>query len=173
MDRCRSCGQALLEDVVIDDSAEVAGHTFRAELPGERCRGCGAVAIQGRHTRSFERAIAAELARAGTREGAALRYVRGVLGLSVETVAQLCGVDAESVELWEAGRCPAGPRSAALLGALALNLFGEGGEALDPLRLLRAPRPLGRTVRLSLQPGRARAREAAQAIRASTAPARA
>lgn len=175
MDRCRSCGQALLEDVLIDDSAEVAGHTFRGELPGERCRGCGAVAIQGRHTRAFERAIAAELARAGTRDGRALRYLRGVLGLSVETAAQLCGVDAELVELWEAGRCAADARSASLLGALALNLMGEGGEALDPLRLLRAPRPLGRTVRLSLQPGGGRASRdaAAQAMRASLAPARA
>lgn len=165
MDRCTSCGQELLEDVLVDDSAEVAGHTFRAELPGDRCRGCGAIAIQGKHTRAFELCIASELAKAGARDGAALAYLRRVLGLSVSAAAQLCSVDAELVELWEAGRCQASARAAGLLAAVVLSTAGAGGEALDPLRLLRAPRALPPTVRLSLQPGRSRAaREVANAM---------
>ncbi|GAC1597795.1 MAG: hypothetical protein NVS4B10_07730 [Myxococcales bacterium] len=139
-----------MEAVVVDDQANVAGHLFTAQLPGERCLGCGAVAIDGLHVRRFELSIAAALAKTGQRGHQAFRYMRGVLDLTAEGVAQLCGVDAELVELWESGRLAVGARARALVAALVVSKAEDRAVSVDGLAMLRGPRVLARHVRLSI-----------------------
>ena len=172
MKKCKRCNEAKLEEVLVEDHADVAGHTFMAQLPGDRCTGCGAVAIEGCHVKRFELCIASELAKAGHRGHAAFKFIRGVLGLEVNAVAQLCGVDAELVELWESGRCPVDARACAMLGSLVLSRYEGRGASIDALALLRAPRTLARKMRLSLENALAQAAKTLEfGSQARTAPA--
>lgn len=157
MKRCRRCNQTRLEEVLVDDQAEVAGHGFTAQLPGDRCLDCGAVAIEGTLVRRFELSIAAALAKAGHRGPKAFRYMRGVLDLTLESTAQLCGVDAELVELWEAGRAAPDPRALGLVAALVISKAEDRAVPVDALALLRSPRALARQVRVSIDGAPARA----------------
>ena len=160
MKKCKRCNEAKLEAVLVEDRADVAGHIFMAQLPGDRCTGCGAVAIDGSHVKRFELCIASELAKAGYRSHEAFKFIRGVLELDVNAVAQLCGVDAELVELWDAGRCPVTARASALLSSLVLSRYEDRGASIDALTLLRVPRRLARTVRISLENALAQAAKA-------------
>jgi hypothetical protein len=151
MKRCKRCDEARLEQVSVEDQAEVAGHTFTAQLPGDRCRGCGAVAIEGKVVKRFELCIAAELAKSGQRGNEAFKFMRGVLELDLYTTAQLCGVDNELVEIWDSGHFAVDARAVALVAALVVSKFEGGASAIDSLGILRAPRSLSRRVRISLE----------------------
>ena len=147
---CERCGRDAIFDIRIDDSADVCGHNFTAEMPATRCAGCSQVVIQAEHVKRFERSIAVELAKAGVRSAEGLRFLRTVLGMKEPMVAGLLDVPVEYVRYWESGKWPVDPRAMAVLASLTLGQFDGQDASLDCLRVLRVPRKLSAKVRLHL-----------------------
>ena len=137
-------------EVLVDDTIEVCGHRFTAQLPAARCLVCQQVVVQAEHMRTFERRVAAELAKAGLRMGDSFRYLRTTLGISEENLAELLDVPSDHVGYWETGKWPVDPRALAVLSALVLARFEEKHSVLDCVAVLRAPRKLAREIRLHL-----------------------
>ena len=150
MQTCDRCQREKVIEVLIDDSMDVCGHTFTTQVPATRCLACQQVVIQGEHVRRFERRVAAEIAKAGLRTGDAFRFLRTALGISENGLAGLLDVPAEYVGYWETGKWPVDLRALAVLSGLVLAKFEDKLAALDCLAVLRAPRKLGRKVRLHL-----------------------
>ncbi|TMB08068.1 MAG: hypothetical protein E6J64_03025 [Deltaproteobacteria bacterium] len=150
MQTCDRCQREKVIEVLIDDSMDVCGHTFTTQVPATRCLTCQQVVIQGEHVRRFERRVAAEIAKAGLRTGDAFRFLRTALGISENGLAGLLDVPAEYVGYWETAKWPVDPRALAVLSGLVLAKFEDKVAALDCLAVLRAPRKLGRKVRLHL-----------------------
>ena len=150
MQTCDRCQREKVIEVLIDDSMDVCGHTFTTQVPATRCLACQQVVIQGEHVRRFERRVAAEIAKAGLRTGDAFRFLRTALGISENGLAGLLDVPAEYVGYWETAKWPVDPRALAVLNGLVLAKFEDKVAALDCLAVLRAPRKLGRKVRLHL-----------------------
>jgi len=150
MNSCTRCDKERLVAITLDDSLDVCGHTFTANLPAEKCQACGQVSIQGHDMKLFELRIAIELAKAGLRTGAAFKYLRKALGIEASGLAGLLDVPAEFVGYWERGEWPLDPRAHAVLCSLVLAQFEHKASSLDCLAVLREPRKLARSVRLTL-----------------------
>jgi len=150
MKSCGRCGRDRVASISVDDSMEVCGHIFTAQLPATRCESCGQVLIQGHDMKLFELRIAVELAKAGLRTGAAFKYLRQSVGLEPENLAHLLDVPEDFVNYWERGDWPVDPRAQAVLCSLVLAKFEHRPASLDCLAVLREPRKLARKVRLHL-----------------------
>jgi DNA-binding transcriptional regulator YiaG len=151
---CERCGRDAIFDVQIDDSTDVCGHRFTAQMPATRCAACSQVVIQAEHVKRFERCIAVELAKSGLRSGDGLRFLRTVLGMKQAMLAELLDVPAEYMQYWESGKWPVDPRAMAVVASLTLGRFDGQHASLDCLRVLRMPRKLSAKVRLHLdEPG--------------------
>jgi DNA-binding transcriptional regulator YiaG len=147
---CSRCERERVVPIRLDDTIDVCGHTFTAQLPAEKCETCGQVVIQGEDVRLFELRVAVELAKAGLRSAESFKYLRKAVGLAEDGLADLLDVPAEFVGYWESGSWPVDPRAHAVLCALVLAKIEERPATLDPLRVLREPRKLGQKIRLQL-----------------------
>ena len=150
---CERCGRDSVTDIVIDDTTEVCGHSFTAQMPATRCTACRQVVIQAEQVKRFERRIAVELAKAALRSAEGFRFLRTVLEMTQPGLADLLDVPGEYVQYWEAGKWPVDPRAMAVLASLTLGRFDGQQASLDCLRVLRMPRKLGAKVRLQLDGG--------------------
>ncbi|HWE25540.1 MAG TPA: hypothetical protein VG496_16510 [Myxococcales bacterium] len=137
-------------DVLVDDTIEVCGHRFTAQMPAGRCLVCQQVVVQSEHVRRLEQGVAVEIAKAGLRSGGAFRFLRATLGFSEVALAELLDVSSECVGYWESEKWAVDPRALAVLGALVLARFEGKHSPLDALAVLRAPRKLAQNVRLHL-----------------------
>ena len=150
MQTCDRCQREKVIDVLIDDSMDVCGHTFTTQVLATRCLACQQVVIQGEHVRTFERRVAAEIAKAGLRMGDAFKFLRTALGMTDVGLAGLLDVPIEYVGYWESEKWPVDPRALAVLAGLVLARFEGRHSTLDCLAVLRSPRKLARKVRLHL-----------------------
>jgi DNA-binding transcriptional regulator YiaG len=172
MKTCTRCDKQRVVSITLDDSMEVCGHTFTANLPAEKCEACGQIAIQGHDMRLFELRIAIELAKAGLRSGDCCKYLRKALGVEPAGLAELLDVPEDFVGYWENGKWPVDPRAHAVLCSLVLAKYDQTPAALDCLAVLREPRKLARKVRLTLIDALGHARKTLQfGSAARTAPA--
>ncbi len=162
MDSCGRCGREKVVSVALDESMEVCGHTFTAQLPATHCEACGQVVIQGHDMKLFELRIAIELAKAGPRTGAAFALLRKAVGLEPGHLAHLLDVPPEFVGYWEHGNWLVDPRAHAVLCSLVLAKFEQRPATLDCLAVLREPRRLARKVRVHLIDALGQARESLQ-----------
>jgi hypothetical protein len=134
----------------VDDTLEVCGHTFTAQLPAERCDACGQIVIQGHDVKLFELRVACEIAKAGLRTGEAFRVLRKALGLDAESFGSLLDVPGEFVGYWERGDWPVDLRAHAVLCSLVLAKYEHRPISLDPMAVLREPKGMAPRVRLHL-----------------------
>jgi DNA-binding transcriptional regulator YiaG len=148
---CDRCQRDKVIDVLVDDTIEVSGHRFTAQLPAARCLICQQVVVEAANMRSFERRVAVEIAKAGLRVGDAFRFQRTTLGMSDANLADLLDVPSEYIGYWETEKWPVDPRALAVLSALVRARFDEKHTALDCLAVLRVPRKLARNVRVHLE----------------------
>src|SRR5437016_2302448 len=137
---CERCRRETLSEVVVDDSTEVSGHTFTAQVPATRCSACNRVTVLAEHVKIFERRIAVELAKAGTRSASSFKFQRTVLEMTDTGIAGLLDVPVEYIGYWESDKWPMDPRAMAVLAAFVLARFDGQSAALDCLRVLRSPR---------------------------------
>jgi len=150
MKTCSRCEREKVVAITLDDSMDVCGHTFTAQLPAEHCGACGDVVIQGHDMKLFELRVAIELAKAGLRTGESFKFLRKALDLETHDMAQLLDVSEDVVGYWERGDWPVDPRAQAVLCSLVLAKFEHKPSSLDCLRVLREPRKLARKVRVQL-----------------------
>lgn len=150
MKTCTRCDKQRVISISLDDSMDVCGHTFTANLPAERCEACGQIAIQGHDLKLFELRIAVELAKAGLRSGESFKYLRRALGLEPSGLAQLLDVPEDFIGYWEDARWPVDPRAHAVVCSLVLAKLDQRPASLDCLRVLRVPRKLASKVRVTL-----------------------
>ena len=172
MKTCTRCDRERVVPISLDDSMDVCGHTFTAQLPAEKCLACGQVVIQGHDMRLFELRVAIELAKAGVRNAEAFRFLRNAAGLALDGLAELLDVPEDFVRYWEGGEWPVDPRAHAVLCSLVLARYEQRPSALDCLAVLREPRKLARKVRVHLSDALGQATKALQfGSAARTAPA--
>jgi putative zinc finger/helix-turn-helix YgiT family protein len=150
MKTCSRCRREKVVAITLDDSMDVCGHTFTAQLPAEYCAACGEVVIQGHDMKLFELRVAIELAKAGLRTGESFKFLRKALHLEMHDLAQLLDVSEDVVGYWERADWPVDPRALAVLCSLVLAKFDHRPSSLDCLRVLREPRKLARKVRVHL-----------------------
>ncbi|MCA1826533.1 MAG: hypothetical protein ABR567_00260 [Myxococcales bacterium] len=150
MKTCGRCKKERVSPITLDDSMDVCGHTFTAQLPAEKCGACGQIAIQGHDMKLFELRVAIELAKAGVRNAEAFKFLRKAVGLDEAGLGELLDVPAEFVGYWERGDWPVDPRAQAVLCSLILAKYEQKPSTLDCLAVLREPRKLARKVRVTL-----------------------
>jgi len=150
MKTCGRCERQKVVAITMDDTIEACGHSFTAQLPAEKCQACGQIVIQGHDLKLFELRVAVELAKAGTRDKEAFKYLRRALSLEPAGLAHILDVPAEFVGYWESGEWPVDPRALAVLRSLVLAKYEQRPSTLDCLGVLRQPRKLARKVRLHL-----------------------
>ena len=150
MKTCTRCKKERVAPITLDDSMDVCGHTFTAQVPAEKCGACGQIAIQGHDMKLFELRVAIELAKAGLRSAESFKVLRKAVGLEPAGVAELLDVPEDFVGYWEKGEWPVDPRAHAVLCSLVLAKFEQKPSSLDCLAVLREPRKLGRKVRVTL-----------------------
>jgi hypothetical protein len=150
MKTCGRCQREKVHAIELDDNIDVCGHTFTAQVPAEKCGGCGEIVIQGHDIKLFELRIAIELAKAGLRTGESFKYLRKALALQPRDVGQLLDVPEDFIGYWENGDWPVDPRAHSVLCSFVLAKYDHSPTALDCLKVLREPRKLARKIRLHL-----------------------
>lgn len=150
MKTCTRCDKQRVVEIALDDSMDVCGHTFTAQLPAEKCQACGQISIQGHDMKLFELRIAVELAKAGLRTAESFKYLRKALGFEASGLAQLLDVPEDFVGYWDKGEWPVDPRAHAVVCSLVLGKYDHRPSSLDCLGVLREPRKLARRVRITL-----------------------
>ena len=150
MKSCTRCKKERVVSIMLDDSMDVCGHTFTAQVPAEKCEACGQIAIQGHDMKLFELRVAIELAKAGTRSAEAFKFLRKAVGIEKAGLAELLDVPEDFVGYWEKAEWPVDPRAHAVLCSLVLAKFEHRPASLDCLAVLREPRKLARKVRVTL-----------------------
>ena len=150
MKTCSKCEKQRVVSMTLEDSMDVCGHTFTAQLPAEKCEACGQIVVQGHDMKLFELRIAIELAKAGPRRADCFKYLRKSVGLDVPGLASLLDVPEDYVGYWESGDWPVDPRAHAVVCSLVLAKYEHKPAALDCLAVLREPRKLARKVRVTL-----------------------
>jgi putative zinc finger/helix-turn-helix YgiT family protein len=127
----------------------VDGVTFEGKVAAAVCAKCGEAIIEGATLEGFELAIATELASRGVCTPAAFRFVRKALGLRGVDLAELLGVEPETVSRWENGARALDRSAFALLGALVADRIAGRNDTRLRLEALRKPsRRLPSTVRV-------------------------
>ena len=150
MKSCERCQRVQVVAITLDDHIDVCGHTFTAQVPADRCGGCGQIVIQGHDIKLFELRIAIEIAKAGLRTAASFKYLRQALTTDASQLADLLDVGEDDIGYWERGELPVDPRAHSVLCSLVLAKYDQQPAALDCLKVLREPRKLARKVRLNL-----------------------
>lgn len=141
MNRCVQCGHVGLEDGQADDQIVIGERTFTASLPAQICPECGESYTGLEALGQLELAVAAALARDGTRSPEAFRFMRKALGLPAVELAELLDVTPETISRWEHGKLRVERRALALIGALVLEREEGRSTILDHLRALKDPPP--------------------------------
>ena len=150
MKTCTRCDKRRVIEITLDDSMDVCGHTFTAQVPAEKCEACGQISIQGHDMKLFELRIAVELAKAGLRTGESFKYLRKALGVDAAGLAGLLDVPVDFIGYWDKGEWPVDPRAHAVVCSLVLAKYDHRPSSLDCLAVLREPRKLARRVRVTL-----------------------
>jgi putative zinc finger/helix-turn-helix YgiT family protein len=117
----------------------VDGVTFEAKLPASTCKGCGEAHFDAAALERFELGVAAELARLGRCTPPAFRFMRKALGLSGVALAELLGVEPETISRWENGARALDRSAFALLGGLVAERIEGRDDTRARLEALRKP----------------------------------
>lgn len=143
MKKCIACGSSRLSPAKTWETREFGGVTFGAHVAGQRCETCGETYAGQYALEMFDLEVAADLARAGQRDGAAFRFQRKALGYSAAQFAELLSVAPETVSRWETHKVEVPVAVAVTLGALVNDQLHGRTDTRDQLRGLREPCPQG------------------------------
>ncbi len=157
--RCPNCKSDALTDGTSEFSRSFGDITFRADLPAQVCSNCGESLVWGPDLGAFDRRVTRELVHRGADHPRALRWLRpavmarqgpddpGPVVLASD-LADLLGVNSETVVAWESGEQPIGRAHLAVLGQLVLEALDGRTTTVDRLRAL-ASRPSPAVVSLN------------------------
>jgi DNA-binding XRE family transcriptional regulator len=139
IDRCVECGGRDLKRGKYEVSRVVAGRTYTARLPGEKCATCGRTYVHGPSLLKFELAIAVHLGEHGPISGEALTWIRIAVGLAGRELARLLGVRPETISRWENGKGDIDRKAWALVATLAAEKYTGERSTRDRLEALARP----------------------------------
>ena len=137
---------------MVEIRREVGERVFVASVDGRKCTACGEASFKGTCLARFEGAVATSLASSGETSGAAFRWMRKALDLRAIDVAALLGVAPETSSRWETGRVAIDRSALALLALMVLDHARGSAATIDALRARAASGPLGKTVKIKLEP---------------------
>lgn len=150
MKRCAIC-KAKAVRVTAPDTLDVGEQTFRADVPAWKCTSCGEVFYPSESVRSFEFSVADVLAQSGASSGEAFRFMRKVLGLRANELADLLGVVPDTISRWEKGKRPVDRGAMLTLGSLVDDQFRGRSTTLERLTALQKPARAAKSVRIELR----------------------
>lgn len=139
MQRCAKCRGRTFKRASVQLQLSVDGVTFEAKLAASVCKTCGESYFDAAVLKRFELAIAAELARMGRCRPDAFKFMRKALGLSGIALAELLGVEPETISRWENGARGLDRSAFALLGGLAMERIDGRDDTRARLEALRKP----------------------------------
>jgi putative zinc finger/helix-turn-helix YgiT family protein len=146
MKQCAMCQGRSFKRASHELRRSVDGVTFETKLPATVCKGCSEPYFEAAVLGRFELGIAAELARMGRCTPAAFKFMRKALGLSGVALAELLGVEPETVSRWENGARGLDRGAFALLGGLAMERIEGRDDTRARLEALRKPLKKPKTV---------------------------
>lgn len=127
---------------------QVGATTYRTSVPMDQCPKCREGFIKGPDLHHAELGVAAEVARRGPASGETFRFMRKILGVRGNEMAELLGVRPETVSRWEQGKGDVDRAAWALVAGLAMEA-AEGRSVLrDRLEALRKPVRAAKDVRV-------------------------
>jgi putative zinc finger/helix-turn-helix YgiT family protein len=139
--RCAKCGsEAPPREGTSNETRTVAGYVFVGELRADVCTECGELHVAQADLQAFDKKIAAELARFGSRTAEAFRFMRKAIGLKSADLAALFSVKPETVSRWETGALAVETRAFALLGAMVLDSIKNRDTTASLLQAQWKPR---------------------------------
>ncbi len=137
--------------VVAPDTLDVGEQTFRADMPAWKCTKCGEVFYPSESVRSFEFGVAEILAKVGASSGEAFRFMRKVLGLRANELADILGVVPDTISRWEKGKRPVDRGAMAILGAMVDDQIRGSSKTFERLAALRKPPRQAKSVHVELR----------------------
>lgn len=146
MKSCGICKVGKLKRGKSDARRTVDGVTFESSLPSTVCKSCNEPYWDASVLERFELQIAAELARMGRCTPGAFRFMRKAVGLSGVALAELLGVNPETVSRWENGARRIDRGVFALLGGLIADQLDGREDTRKRLDALRKPAKTPRVV---------------------------
>ena len=150
MTKCTSCGASArtFRKTTREQRYQVGETTYRTSVPMEQCPKCGEGFVEGPRLHQAELDVAAEVARRGPAAGETFRFMRKVLGIRGNEMAELLGVRPETISRWEQGHGDVDRAAWALLAGLAME-SAEGRRVLrDRLEALRKPTRIAKDVQV-------------------------
>lgn len=150
LEKCPDCGGKLVE-AKHGHTSRIAGHTFTATLPVDRCETGGHWFVADRDLAAYEAAVASRLVEGNVTRPDALRFLRGVLGLKGAELADLLHLRRETISRWEQGKRPIDGTVYAVLRQMILDLAQGSTATIDFLRT-RGKRKLPRTIHVEQPP---------------------
>jgi putative zinc finger/helix-turn-helix YgiT family protein len=119
--KCIKCScDDTIEQKVVKKTKTVGGLSFTTEVPVLVCQSCGESYLPNETKRSFDFAVAKELAREGIVNPEAFKFMRKRLRLTAKNLAELLFTTPETISRWENGKCPLDLKAVKLLGAMIL-----------------------------------------------------
>jgi putative zinc finger/helix-turn-helix YgiT family protein len=146
MKSCAACKVGKLKRGKADARRTVDGITFEGTLPAAVCKSCEEPSWDAAVLERFELQIAAELARMGRCTPATFRFMRKAVGLSGVALAELLGVEPETVSRWENGARRIDRGVFVLLGGLVTDQLAGRDDTRKRLDALRKPAKTPRMV---------------------------
>lgn len=145
MKRCPMCESGSMKQGQVPVRRTVDGVTFRGEVPALVCRKCGEAAVGAAELERFELAIAAQFGTMGRCTPESFRFTRKALGLTGAALAELLGVEPETVSRWENGKRALDRGAFALLGGLVADRLAGRTDTRTRLEALKRPAKTPRT----------------------------
>ncbi|HEY3545335.1 MAG TPA: type II TA system antitoxin MqsA family protein [Propionicimonas sp.] len=136
MRRCVNCGATKLTASTVEHKIRVGRRSFAVTVPAAVCAACGESYVAGDDLAHAELDVAARVARGGSTDGAAFRFMRKALGLRAAEVAEALAVRAETVSRWETGKTPVDRAAFLALAAMVDEAIHGGTTIHDILRAL-------------------------------------
>lgn len=130
MKKCVECrgDKFVLADVW--QEREFGGCKFGAMVAGQKCEKCSTEYVGQFALERFEELVALNLVRTGQRSGKALKFLRKYLGITASDLAQMLGVEPETVSRWENEKNEADPTTMITIAALVEDKAAEERLAL-------------------------------------------
>lgn len=150
MTKCVQCGTPAkrFRKAKREQRYQVGETTYYTNVPMKECPDCSEGYVDGPELKAAELAVASEVARRGPAAGVSFRFMRRVLGIRGNEMAELLGVRPETISRWEQGRGEVDLSAWAVLSSIVLE-EREGRRALrERLETLRSPTRGAKDVRV-------------------------
>lgn len=150
MTRCVKCGAKAkrFRKAKREQRYQIGETTYYTSVPMQECPSCGEGYVDGPALKAAELTVAAEVARRGPAAGTSFRFMRKVLGIRGNEIAELLGVRPETISRWEKGRGEVDRSAWAVLSSIVLEERDGRRTLRERLETLRRPARGAKDVRV-------------------------